>query len=154
MLDAVGKMKRTTWAFVSQNAQVQGVDQGRLTLGFSTAGLRDVFLSRSDHQDFVREALIQVLGVDWKIDAIVVPGTADVAPSAAQAPSTPAAPVSSGRAAAEAAVAAEAVEASGRPQVEDTPSADDPDADDGDLSHHDLLARELGAKVIGEYDAS
>ena len=30
----------------------------------------------------------------------------------------------------------------------------DDDADDRDMTHHDLLARELGAKVIGEYDAS
>jgi hypothetical protein len=60
----------------------------------------------------------------------------------------------SGRAAAEAVVAAQAAEEAAGPKVEDTPSADDEDADDGALSHHDLLARELGAKVIGEYDAS
>jgi len=34
------------------------------------------------------------------------------------------------------------------------PSADDPDADDVAVTHQDLLARELGAKVIGEYDAT
>jgi hypothetical protein len=62
--------------------------------------------------------------------------------------------VQSGRAVAEAAVAAEAADAPAGPQVDDTPSADDPDADDGAMNHHDLLARELGAKVIGEYDAS
>ena len=42
----------------------------------------------------------------------------------------------------------------GVPDVEATPSADDEDADDDALTHQDLLARELGAKVIGEYDAS
>ena len=31
VLEAVGRMKRTTWAFVSQNAQVKGVDDGRLS---------------------------------------------------------------------------------------------------------------------------
>jgi DNA polymerase-3 subunit gamma/tau len=139
VLSAVAAMKRTTWSFISQNAAVRDVSNDRLTLSFSTAGLRDVFLSRSDHQDFVREALIQVLGVDWKVDAIVDPSGA---PGPAQPPSEAA-----GRTAPAASPAAAA-------PVEDTPSADDPDADDGDVTHQDLLARELGAKVIGEYDAS
>ncbi|MGH8892275.1 MAG: hypothetical protein ACRDWY_03045, partial [Actinomycetes bacterium] len=37
---------------------------------------------------------------------------------------------------------------------DDTPSSYDDDADDTGVTHQDLLARELGAKVIGEYDAS
>ncbi len=152
VLEAVGRMKRTTWAFVSQNAQVKGVDDGRLTLSFSTSGLRDVFLSRSDHQDYVREALIQVLGVDWKVDAIVDPSSTPTAAPAAAAPTLESS-VPSGRAAAEAAVAAEAA-APGVAAVDEAPSADDEDADDSTLTHEDLLARELGAKVIGEYDAS
>ena len=112
------------------------------------------FLGRSDHQDYVREALIEVLGVDWKVDAIVDPSTAPTE-AAAAAPPAPARPAAapSGRAAAEAAVAAEAAP-TGVPDVEATPSADDEDADDDALTHQDLLARELGAKVIGEYDAS
>jgi DNA polymerase-3 subunit gamma/tau len=152
VLEAVGRMKRTTWAFVSQNAQVKGVDDGRLTLSFTTAGLRDVFLSRSDHQDYVREALIQVLGVDWKVDAIVDPSSTPTAAPAAPAPTLESS-VPSGRAAAEAAVAA-AGAAPGIAAVDEAPSADDEDADDSTLTHEDLLARELGAKVIGEYDAS
>jgi DNA polymerase-3 subunit gamma/tau len=153
VLTVVAGLKRLTWTLISQNAQVQGVSDGRLTLGFSTPGLRDTFLGRSDHQDYVREALIQVLGVDWKVDAIVDPSTAPTEAAAATPPaaSRPAAP--SGRAAAEAAVAAEAAP-TGVPDVEATPSADDEDADDDALTHQDLLARELGAKVIGEYDAS
>jgi DNA polymerase III subunit gamma/tau len=154
VLTVVAGLKRGTWTLISQNAQVQGVSDGRLTLGFSTPGLRDTFLGRSDHQDYVREALIQVLGVDWKVDAIVDPSTAPTEAAAATPPAPPrpaAAP--SGRAAAEAAVAAEATP-TGVPDVEATPSADDEDADDDALTHQDLLARELGAKVIGEYDAS
>jgi DNA polymerase-3 subunit gamma/tau len=154
VLTVVARLKRLTWTLISQNAQVQGVSDGRLTLGFSTPGLRDTFLGRSDHQDYVREALIEVLGVDWKVDAIVDPSTAptEAAAAAPPVPSRPAA-APSGRAAAEAAVAAEAAP-TGVPDAEATPSADDEDADDDALTHHDLLARELGAKVIGEYDAS
>jgi DNA polymerase III subunit gamma/tau len=149
----VAGLKRGTWTLISQNAQVQGVSDGRLTLGFSTPGLRDAFLGRSDHQDYVREALIQVLGVDWKVDAIVDPSTAPAEAPAAAPPAPPRAAAPSGRAAAEAAVAAEAAP-TGVPDVGSTPSADDEDADDDALTHHDLLARELGAKVIGEYDAT
>lgn len=161
VLDAVGRLKRTTWSFISQNAQVKGVDNGRLTLSFSTPGLRDVFLSRSDHQDYVREALIQVLGVDWQVEAIVDPSTAPTS-AARSRPEAPGAPpaAAAGRPATTAtgaaagsppeATAAGAVTNSG----DDAPSADDEDADEGDLSHQDLLERELGARVIGEYDAS
>jgi hypothetical protein len=60
----------------------------------------------------------------------------------------------SGRAAAEAAVAAQAAAEPAGTEAEVVPSVDDDDADDGALTHQDLLARELGAKVIGEYDAS
>jgi DNA polymerase-3 subunit gamma/tau len=148
-------MKRTTWSFISQNASVRDVTNDRLTLSFTTAGLRDVFLSRSDHQDYVREALIQVLGVDWKVDAIVDPSAAPPAPAApasggggGQAPAKR--PDSTRGPQVPPPPAAEAAE----PGPDDAPSADDPDADDSEVTHQDLLARELGAKVIGEYDAS
>jgi hypothetical protein len=44
--------------------------------------------------------------------------------------------------------------AEGSGDAADAPSHDDDDADDTGLSSQDLLSRELGAKVIGEYDAS
>jgi DNA polymerase-3 subunit gamma/tau len=151
VLRALAELKRTTWALVSQNSSVQDVGDGRLTLGFSTAGQRDVFLGRSDHQDYLREALLTVLGVDWKVDAIVDPTAAAQAPPPPPAPTATTPPAPSGRAAAAAAVAAETPAVR---EPDDAPSADDADADDGDGSHHDLLARTLGAKVIGEYDES
>jgi len=164
VLDAVGRLKRTTWSFISQNAQVKGVDNGRLTLSFSTPGLRDVFLSRSDHQDYVREALIQVLGVDWQVEAIVDPSTAPTSgargrPEVSGAPPAAAAgrPATTAATAAAAGSRPEAAAADAVPDDnpgDDAPSADDKDADEGGLSHQDLLERELGARVIGEYDAS
>ncbi len=147
VLDEVKTLRRFTWTLLSHNAQVAALDGSRITLAMVNAGARDSFL-RGGSDEIVREALVRVLGVDWKVDAIVDP-SATPAPVAAAAPT--AAPAPSGRAAAQAAVAAE--EAAG-PRVEDTPSVDDEDADDRDMTHHDLLARELGAKVIGEYDAS
>jgi DNA polymerase-3 subunit gamma/tau len=150
VLEEVKTLRRFTWTLLSHNAQVAALGGTRITLAMVNAGARDSFL-RGGSDEIVREALVRVLGVDWKVDAIVDPSTTPV-PAAASAPA--AAPAPSGRAAAEAAVAAEAAEEAAGPRVEDTPSVDDDDADDGDLTHHDLLARELGAKVIGEYDAS
>lgn len=149
VLTAVATMKRTTWSFISQNASVRDVADGRLTLSFSTAGLRDVFLGRSDHQDFVREALIQVLGVDWKVDAIVDPSTGpgggSVPPGGTTSASHP-----RGRAVTDPAAGHPGSAGGG----EETASVHDADAEDGEATSEDLLARELGAKVIGEYDTS
>jgi len=175
VLDVVKGMRRFTWTLLSHNAQVAGVADGRLTLAMVNAGARDSFTS-SGSDEIVRQALITVLAVDWKVDAVVDPSTdpaaagapaaaapaatspaagpgAEAGPAAPQ-PKRPAAP--SGRAAAMAAVAEEAAAATGNPvgSADDAPSADDPDADETGLTSQDLLARELGAKVIGEYDAS
>jgi DNA polymerase-3 subunit gamma/tau len=145
VMAAVSTMKKTTWSLL-KNASVIDLDAGRLTLGFSTSGLRDAFVGRSDHQDYVREALIQVLGVDWKVEAIVDPSVAPTSGLGAPDPDE----------------SAQRREGAARPSQrsapapagDDAPSADDPDAEDAGLTSHDLLARELGAKVIGEYDNS
>ena len=154
VLSAVAAMKRTTWSFISQNASVRDVTNDRLTLSFSTAGLRDVFLSRSDHQDYVREALIQVLGVDWKVDAIVDPSGAPDPPPVDSGANRPSQRPASTRGPAPATAPAGATPAAAPEPATGEPSADDPDADDVAVTHQDLLARELGAKVIGEYDAT
>ena len=92
VLDVVARLKRLTWTLISQNAQVQGVSDGRLTLASVTPGAAGhASCGRSDHQDYVREALIEVLGVDWKVDAIVDPSTAPTEPAAA-APAGPGPP--------------------------------------------------------------
>ena len=150
VLEEVKTLRRYTWTLLSHNAQVAALDDGRITLAMVNAGARDSFL-RGGSDEIVREALVRVLGVDWKVDAIVDPSTA---PS--PAPSRPQAALSapSGRAAAEAAVAAQAAAEPGTAEAEVAPSVDDDDADDSAETHQDLLARELGAKVIGEYDAS
>ena len=144
VMAAVSVMKKTTWSLL-KNASVLDLDAGRLTLAFSTAGLRDAFVGRSDHQDYVREALIQVLGVDWKVEAIVDPSVTSTSSLGPPAPDEP----------------AHRREGAARPSQRDeqvparddaAPSVDDPDAEDAGLTSHDLLARELGAKVIGEYD--
>ncbi|MDQ1665773.1 MAG: polymerase subunit gamma/tau [Actinomycetota bacterium] len=175
VLEVVKGLRRFTWTLLSHNAQVAALDGDRLTLAMVNAGARDSF-GRGGSDEIVREALIRVLGVDWKVDAIVDPsaspgGSAPSAggPAAGGASSSPTdaggRAASSGRAAAIDRVAAETATrpAAGAPHggapgssypAEAEPSPDDEDVDDRDVSHQDLLARELGARVIGDYENS
>jgi DNA polymerase III subunit gamma/tau len=92
VLDAVKKQRRFTWIMLSQNAQVSAFDGRTLTVGLTNAGARDRFVS-SGSDEILRQALIDVLGVDWRVEAIVDPGGPAGPPSAPQPrPSRPAAP--------------------------------------------------------------
>jgi DNA polymerase III subunit gamma/tau len=73
VLDAVKKQRRFTWIMLSQNAQVSAFDGRTLTVGLTNAGARDRFVS-SGSDEILRQALIDVLGVDWRVEAIVDPG--------------------------------------------------------------------------------
>ena len=62
------------------------VDGTTLTLGFSNAGARESF-DGGGSAEIVRQAAIDVVGSDWKVETIVDPGAQ---PSATQSPVTPA----------------------------------------------------------------
>ncbi|HYN67183.1 MAG TPA: DNA polymerase III subunit gamma and tau, partial [Ornithinibacter sp.] len=89
VLEWLSRHKRVTWTFVSQNAQVLDYDGQRVLLGISTVGLAETF-RRGAHADYVRQALIDVLGVDARVEGIpsddVVPAAL---PGSAYAPSEP-----------------------------------------------------------------
>ncbi len=72
LLEAVKKMRRFTWILLSQNAQVIGVDATSLTVGFKTAGARDSFLGGGS-EEILRQAAIDLVGADWKIETAVDP---------------------------------------------------------------------------------
>ena len=86
---------RVSWMLLSQNAQVVGVDNGRLQVAFVNAGARDRFVSRGTSET-LRQAATDLFGVSWQIDALVdpsqTPGT-QVAPGVSLPP--PPAPYSS-----------------------------------------------------------
>ena len=170
VLEVVKGLRRFTWTLLSHNAQVAALDNGRLTLAMVNAGARDSFAGGGS-DEIVREALIQVLGVDWKVEAIVDPSVSPAAAPAAPArsarcagPTGPAQQRRNRRRAAQPPDQPPRRRAPSAPRRESSaaaagstdaePSPDDPDADDGEVSHQDLLARELGARVIGEYDNS
>ena len=81
MLEWLSRNKRVTWTFVSQNAQVLDYDGQRVLLGISTVGLADTF-RRGAHADYVRQALIDVLGVDARVDGVPSDEAGAAAPAA------------------------------------------------------------------------
>ncbi len=102
IVEATKQRRRVTWIHLTQNAQVVGVDGATLTLGFGNAGARDSF-DAGGSAEIVRQAAIDVVGADWRIETIVDPGAdaeapappaaagpADPQPSAASPPARPA----------------------------------------------------------------
>ena len=66
-------MRRVAWMVTRDNAQVVGLSGNVLTVGFTNPGARESFANnRCD--EILRQAAIDVVGVDWKIEAIVDPG--------------------------------------------------------------------------------
>jgi DNA polymerase-3 subunit gamma/tau len=74
VLEAVKHLRRFTWVMLSQNAQVTALHGDTLTIGLVNAGARDSFV-RSGSDEVLRKALQQVLGVDWRIEAVIDPST-------------------------------------------------------------------------------
>ena len=68
VMAALSNLKRATWSLVSQHAQVLDYDGSRLLLGFAHQGLANTF-TKGSHQEFLRHALIQVIGLECRIDA-------------------------------------------------------------------------------------
>jgi len=69
ILEAVKGRRRVTWMLVQQ-AQVAGFDGTTLRLSFEHAGTRDGFVN-GGHDEVLRSALQDALGVSWKIDCVV-----------------------------------------------------------------------------------
>ena len=173
VLEEVKSKRRFTWILLSQNAQVAEVRDGTLLLAMANTGARDSF-GRGGSEDVLREALVVVLGTDFRIETMVDAGSAGAggtsareAPGRPPAPAAPApatqvpddaplgqAPVAPGPSARERAVAS--VQSAGPAAAVDPDEAvdrDDADVDDGAESHQALLMRQLGAEIIVEDDA-
>src|SRR5699024_4242626 len=75
VLDTLARIKRTTWALISQDAQIVDLDTTTLRLGFSTSGLASAFRN-GQHAEFLQRALVETLGLDVRIEPIVADGPA------------------------------------------------------------------------------
>ncbi|HPB71539.1 MAG TPA: DNA polymerase III subunit gamma and tau [Phycicoccus sp.] len=83
------ELRRTTWTFVSQHAQVIDYDGERIVLGIATTGLTQTF-RRGPHADYLRQALIDALGVEAQIEGVSAEGAAARAEGVGPAPVMPA----------------------------------------------------------------
>lgn len=91
IVEAVRVRRRVAWIHLTQHAQVIGVEGAVVTLGFNNPGARDSFVN-SGSAEIVRQTAIDVVGYDWRIEAINDPGAdPSVAAPAGDAPA--AAPV-------------------------------------------------------------
>nr|WP_030483351.1 DNA polymerase III subunit gamma and tau [Nocardioides aequoreus] len=159
LLEKVKTMRRFTWILLSQNAQVLAVDDSTLTVGFKTSGARESFVGGGS-EEVLRQAAIEVVGADWRIETAVDPssegsrGPAGRAPEPpvpdpGPAPTAPARPAAAEQARASLAASA-AQESSPPPDLDADAHPDDPTSADDGLDSAELLARELGATVIDE----
>ena len=72
VIENVKKRRRLTWSLLSASAQILGVDDTNITIGIANAGARDSFV-RSESDEILRQAFIEVVGLDRKIEVVVDP---------------------------------------------------------------------------------
>jgi DNA polymerase-3 subunit gamma/tau len=162
IVDATKQRRRVTWIHLTQNAQVVAVDATTLTLGFANVGARESF-EAGGSAEIVRQAAIDVVGADWKIETIVDPAAdasaapPPAAPEPEPAPAPPAEPATApaSNAAREAVRETRSVDTAPEPDqhladADADAHPDDVDADSDEAGGTDLLQRELGAQMIEE----
>jgi DNA polymerase-3 subunit gamma/tau len=81
VIENVKKRRRLTWSLLSASAQILGVDETNITIGIVNAGARDSFV-RSESDEILRQAFIEVVGLDRKIDCVVDPSVNPNTPAA------------------------------------------------------------------------
>jgi DNA polymerase-3 subunit gamma/tau len=91
VIENVKKRRRLTWSLLSASAQILGVDEKNITIGIVNAGARDSFI-RSESDAILREAFIEVVGLDRKIEVTVDPSIDTTSTPEARAQRTTEAP--------------------------------------------------------------
>jgi DNA polymerase-3 subunit gamma/tau len=81
VIENVKKRRRLTWSLLSASAQILGVDETNITIGIVNAGARDSFV-RSESDEILRQAFIEVVGLDRKIECVVDPSVNPNTPAA------------------------------------------------------------------------
>ncbi len=70
VIEEVKKKRRLTWSLLSASAHIVSMDDKSITIGIVNPGARDSFL-RSESDVILRQAFIDIVGVDKKIEVIV-----------------------------------------------------------------------------------
>jgi DNA polymerase-3 subunit gamma/tau len=72
VVENVKRRRRLTWSLLSASAQIMSVDDKHITIGIVNAGARDSF-NRSESEQILVDAFVEVTGVRRKIEVIVDP---------------------------------------------------------------------------------
>jgi DNA polymerase-3 subunit gamma/tau len=70
VIENVKKRSRLTWSLLSASAKIVAVDEKLITIGIVNAGARDSFV-RSESDEILRQAFIEIVGIDRKIEVVV-----------------------------------------------------------------------------------
>jgi len=127
IIENVKARRRLTWSLISTGAQVASMDDKVMAVSLSNSGARDSFM-RSGSDEILRQAIIDVVGLDRRIEAIVDPSGSEASPSS---------------------------KAPNKSVLEKKSERKDERDDDATLtatSGAELLARELGAEIIGQFE--
>ncbi len=81
VIEDVKKRRRLTWSLLSASAQVLSVDEDSITIGIVNAGAKESF-ERSESDVILRNAFIDVVGLDRKIAVVVDPSIDTNTPAA------------------------------------------------------------------------
>jgi len=81
VIEDVKKRRRLTWSLLSASAQVLSVDESAITIGIVNAGAKESF-ERSESDVILRNAFIDVVGLDRKIAVVVDPSIDTNTPAA------------------------------------------------------------------------
>ena len=138
VLESIKSTSRVAWMIFNE-ASPLSVDDTTLVIGVQNAGVI-AGVSNGGHDERLRQAVLDVLRVDRRVEVILDPGAA---PAKTVAPKTPPAEKPVRKRAA-------APETPAEPKAPDEASPDDPDLDGDSLSGEALAMRELGGTVIGE----
>jgi DNA polymerase-3 subunit gamma/tau len=179
ILERLASSSRVAWT-VFHAATPVSCANGALAVAVAEPGNVRAIAQRG-HDERLRQAIIDVLGLDLTIDVLHDPEPARPAPAGARASGNAGASTAGSRSASRgsatgdetdaaagaagsqpvtspayrpADVVREAGSAPGTPDVADEPSPDDPDLDPGGAQGLALITRELGARPIGEIDHS
>jgi DNA polymerase-3 subunit gamma/tau len=93
VIEDVKKRRRLTWSLLSASAQVLSVDDDAITIGIVNPGAKESF-ERSESDVILRNAFIDIVGIDRKIAVVVDPSIDTNTPIAretrtSEAPSDP-----------------------------------------------------------------
>jgi DNA polymerase-3 subunit gamma/tau len=81
VIEDVKKRRRLTWSLLSASAQVLSVDEESITIGMVNAGSKESF-ERSESDLILRNAFIDIVGIDRRIAVVVDPSIDTNSPAA------------------------------------------------------------------------